>query len=60
MGKSKKGFNWKARQNVHTDIDNSSTAKVCRSTTFSCTIANLNLVSVVTDFVSHDIFILSD
>jgi hypothetical protein len=32
MGKSKKGFNWKARQIVHTDIDNSSTAKVCRST----------------------------
>ncbi|KAJ4445444.1 hypothetical protein ANN_07249 [Periplaneta americana] len=28
MGKSKKGFNWKARQVVQTDIDNSSTTKI--------------------------------
>ncbi|XP_021916790.1 probable ATP-dependent RNA helicase kurz isoform X2 [Zootermopsis nevadensis] len=35
MGKSRQGFNWKARQIVRTDIDNSSTAKIKLDSSFS-------------------------
>jgi hypothetical protein len=40
MGKTKKGFNWKARQVVQTDVDNSSTAKVYGTITEN--VPNLN------------------
>jgi hypothetical protein len=45
MGKYKKGFNWKAREVVQTDIDNSSTAKVYGTTTEN--VPNLNLMCFV-------------
>jgi hypothetical protein len=60
MGKCRKGFNWKARQVVQTDIDNSSTAKVYGTTTED--VPNLNLVCFVklksVSLITYFIFLL--